>query len=172
MLVLCCTFSSYSRRQIKCVLTSTEESSSKTKFTPFAGAPVGGPVVERSSKVVLKESRNEKWNFHPEKPSWRDHSHRCSANVIHEQLSRPSTWPRLHMRETKSLMVALVACCTLYGIMWRIAWLNCARPRGLRHKTLTMSRDGSTKLCFTTEVYSGTHRWRDGRVKERTGYNS
>ena len=37
---------------------------------------------------------------------------------------------------------------------------------------LGYDRDGSSKLGSTPEVYSGTHRWRDGLVKGRTGYNS
>ena len=34
-----------------------------------------------------------------------------------------------------------------------------------------MSRGGSTRSGSTTEEYSGTRRWLDGRVKVRTGYN-
>ena len=43
---------------------------------------------------------------------------------------------------------------------------------GVWRGTLAVTRDGSTKLGSTTEEFSATLRWRDGRVKERTGYNS
>ena len=38
-------------------------------------------------------------------------------------------------------------------------------PRGAWRGTRTMFKDGSTKLGFTTEEFSVTHRWRDGPAK-------
>ena len=42
-------------------------------------------------------------------------------------------------------------------------------PRGAWRGTRTTFKDGKTKLGFTTEGFSGTHRWRDGPAKGRTG---
>ena len=42
-------------------------------------------------------------------------------------------------------------------------------PHGVGRGTPPMSEDGSIKLGSTTEVYSGTHRWRGGLVSGRTG---
>ena len=44
-------------------------------------------------------------------------------------------------------------------------------PLGIRRGIIMMSRYGSTKLGPTTDGYSGTQRWLNGRVKESSGYN-
>ena len=60
-------------------------------------------------------------------------------------------------------------CCPAVLLGWKTPVGGEVDPRGAWRGTRTMFKDGSTKLGFTTDWFSETHRWRDGPAKGRTG---